>query len=43
MPQVLGVDDELRMEYYSAYVDTYLMRDAAEEGGITDIITKTML
>lgn len=29
MPQVLGVDDELRMEYYSSYVDTYLMRDVA--------------
>lgn len=43
MPQVLGVDDELRMEYYSAYADTYLMRDSAEEGGITDIIMKTML
>lgn len=36
MPQVLGVDDELRIEYYNFYVDTYLMRDVAEEGGITD-------
>ena len=41
MPQVLGVDDELRMEYYSAYVDTYLMRDVAEEGGITDTVKFT--
>ena len=38
MPQVLGVDDELRMEYYNSYVDTYLMRDVAEEGGITDCV-----
>lgn len=38
MPQVLGVDDELRHEYYNSYVDTYLMRDVAEEGGITDSI-----
>lgn len=41
MPQVLGVDDELRMEYYSSYVDTYLMRDVAEEGGITDAVKFT--
>ena len=41
MPQVLGVDDELRMEYYSSYVDTYLMRDVAEEGGITDTVKFT--
>lgn len=41
MPQVLGVDDELRMEYYNSYVDTYLMRDVAEEGGITDSIKFT--
>ncbi len=38
MPQVMGVDDELRQEYYSSYVDTYLMRDATEEGGITDSV-----
>jgi len=38
MPQVFGADDELRMEYYNSYVDTYLMRDVAEEGGITDIV-----
>lgn len=32
MPQVLDEDEELRMEYYNSYVDTYLMRDVAEEG-----------
>ena len=38
MPQVWGVDDELRGEYYNSYVDTYLMRDVAEAGGITDTV-----
>ena len=38
MPQVMGADDELRQEYYNSYIDTYLMRDVAEEGGITDSI-----
>ena len=41
MPQVLGVEEELRMEYYNSYVDTYLMRDVAEEGGITDTVKFT--
>lgn len=36
MPQVLGADEEMRQEYYSSYVDTYLMRDVAELGGVTD-------
>lgn len=36
MPQVLEADEEMRQEYYSSYVDTYLMRDVAELGGITD-------
>lgn len=36
MPQVLGADDEMRAEYYNSYIDTYLMRDIAEVGGITD-------
>lgn len=38
MPQVLYADAELRQEYYNSYVDTYLMRDAAEAGGITDAV-----
>ena len=38
MPQVLGVDDELRSEYYNSYIETYLMRDIAEEANITDYV-----
>ncbi len=38
MPQIQGVDDELRQEYFNSYVDTYLMRDVAEAGGITDVV-----
>lgn len=38
MPQVQGVDDELRQEYFSSYIDTYLMRDVVEAGGITDVV-----
>jgi predicted AAA+ superfamily ATPase len=38
MPQVLYADNEQRLEYYNAYVDTYLMRDVAELGGVTDTL-----
>ena len=38
MPQVQNVDDELRQEYFNSYVDTYLMRDITETGGITDTL-----
>ena len=38
MPAVLGIDDELRQEYYNSYIDTYLMRDVADAGGITDTV-----
>ena len=38
MPQVFGVEDELRNEYFNSYVDTYLMRDVAEVGGIVDAV-----
>ncbi len=38
MPQIQGVDDELRQEYFNFYVDTYLMRDVTEAGGITDVV-----
>lgn len=38
MPQVQDADDELRSEYYNSYIETYLMRDIAEEGGITDTV-----
>jgi predicted AAA+ superfamily ATPase len=38
MPQVLFADNEQRLEYYNAYVNTYLMRDVAELGGVTDTL-----
>jgi len=38
MPQVLSADAEQREEYYNSYVDTYLMRDVSEAGGITDTV-----
>ncbi len=38
MPQVFGADAELRSEYYNSYINTYLMRDVVEEGGITDVV-----
>jgi len=37
MPQLIGADAEQRQEYFNAYVNTYLMRDAAEFGNITDL------
>lgn len=36
MPQVLHADAEQRQEYYNAYINTYVMRDVVELGGITD-------
>ena len=36
MPRLLNADPEQRQEYYNSYVDTYIMRDAAELGNITD-------
>ncbi len=38
MPQTIGADEEIRNEYFNSYVDTYLMRDVAEVGGIVDSI-----
>lgn len=38
MPQALFADSEQRQEYYNSYISTYLMRDAAEFGGITDSV-----
>lgn len=35
---MLDADAEQRQEYYNSYVDTYLMRDVAEAGGITDAV-----
>ena len=36
MPQVQRADAELRQEYFGSYINTYLMRDVTELGGITD-------
>lgn len=38
MPDVLLADAEQRQEYFNSYIETYLMRDVAEEGGISDTI-----
>lgn len=38
MPDVLEADPEQRKEYFNSYIETYLMRDVAEEGGITDTV-----
>lgn len=38
MPQIIGIDEETRLEYFNSYVDTYLMRDVTEVGGITDSV-----
>jgi len=36
MPRALEADAEQRREYFNSYVQTYLMRDIAELGGVTD-------
>lgn len=38
MPDVLLADAEQKQEYFNSYIETYLMRDVAEEGGITDTV-----
>lgn len=38
MPQVLHANAEQRQEYFNSYVDTYLMRDVTETGGIADTV-----
>ncbi len=38
MPDVLRADAEQRQEYFNSYIETYLMRDVSEEGGITDSV-----
>lgn len=38
MPQVASADTEQLQEYFNSYIDTFLMRDAAELGGITDTV-----
>lgn len=41
MPDVQNVDNEIRNEYFNSYVETYLMRDATDVGGITDTVKFT--
>ena len=36
MPATMGMSGEQRMEYYESYIETYLMRDAVDDNGITD-------
>ena len=36
MPGTVGMTDEQRMEYYESYIETYLMRDAVDDNGISD-------
>lgn len=38
MPSVQNMDSELRQEYFNSYVETYLMRDAIDAGGISNTI-----
>lgn len=38
MPDAQDADSEQRQEYFNSYIETYLMRDVAEEGGITDTV-----
>jgi predicted AAA+ superfamily ATPase len=35
MPRLINADSEQRQEYYNSYIDSYIMRDAAELGGVT--------
>ncbi len=36
MPGTMSMDQEQLQEYYNSYVDTYLMRDAIDDNGITN-------
>lgn len=36
MPQVQKADSEQRTMYFASYIDTYLMRDVINDGGVTD-------
>jgi len=41
MPEVQFADNEQMQEYYNSYINTHLMRDVAEQGGITDTVRFT--
>ena len=36
MPDIIGMDTELRRAYWNSYIDSYLMRDAVDDNGIVD-------
>ncbi len=36
MPDMVGMDSELRSAYWNSYIDSYLMRDAVDDNGIID-------
>ena len=38
MPKILFSDTEQMLEYFDSYINTFLMRDIAEIGGITDTV-----
>ena len=38
MPYILRADSDQRNEYFNSYIETYLLRDAAEQGGIVDAV-----
>lgn len=38
MPGTQGYDEEQLAEFYNSYIDTYLMRDAVDDNGITNIV-----
>jgi len=38
MPQLVNADAEQQQEYWGAYVNTYIMRDVTELGGVTDAL-----
>jgi len=38
MPEIQSYDEEQLAEYYNSYIDTYLLRDAVDDNGITDIV-----
>ena len=38
MPAVLGMNDDMRSEYFDAYVGTYLMKDVVEFGRVSDAV-----
>ncbi|MCL2045507.1 MAG: ATP-binding protein [Oscillospiraceae bacterium] len=38
LPQLFHADDEQRQEYFNSYINTYLMRDAADLGSVNDAL-----